>query len=239
MNDAAGMRGADGVGNLNRELEQGVDVDAAALDARLQRLAFEPFHGDERRPLVASDFVDGADVRVGQRRGGARLAQQPILAFARRRRTGPQELQGDMAAEGRVLGEVDDTHPAGAELVDYAIVGDFLTDPQIQRSTAASRTPAAVRMACRISVGMALSIVRDATTVPARLTAAADASRRRSDRSLRRRSRCRRVVVQHHRGVDRVAGACAARADQQRLGPIGVSRGGSVIRGLPSHDGTC
>src|SRR4029453_6438873 len=60
--------------------------------------------------------------------GGLCLALETL---ARRRivevRLG-QDLQRDLAAQADVLGLVDDTHPASAELIDDAVVRDGLAD---------------------------------------------------------------------------------------------------------------
>ena len=39
-----------------------------------------------------------------------------------------QKLQGDKSSKREVFGFVDDTHPAAAQLLDNAIVGDRLAD---------------------------------------------------------------------------------------------------------------
>ena len=43
-----------------------------------------------------------------------------------------QELEGDEAVQPSVLGLVDDTHAAAAQLLDDAVVGDGLADHQGQ-----------------------------------------------------------------------------------------------------------
>ena len=53
---------------------------------RRQRLAFEVFHHQEVDALVAADVVQGADVRMVQRRDGARLALEAGRVTPDRRR---------------------------------------------------------------------------------------------------------------------------------------------------------
>ena len=77
---------------------------------------------------MLADFVDGADVGMVERGGGAGLA---LEALERARVAGQvcrEEFQRDEAAEFRVLGFVDDTHPATAEPFDDAVVRDGLAD---------------------------------------------------------------------------------------------------------------
>ena len=79
-------------------------------------------------PSCFADFVDGADVGMIQSGRRSRLAPE---AFQRLRIFGQlvgQELQGDEAAELSVLGLVDHTHPAAAELLDDAVVRNGLAD---------------------------------------------------------------------------------------------------------------
>ena len=64
---------------------------------------------------VLLERVDGRDARVRERRGRARLAVQP--GAGRSASVPPrQRLEGDVAAEPRVVGEIDDAHAAAADL---------------------------------------------------------------------------------------------------------------------------
>ena len=79
-------------------------------------------------PSCFADFVDGADVGMVQRGGGPRLAAKAFQGLRVLGHIVGQELQGDEAAEFSVLGLVDHTHPAAAELLDDAVVRDGLAD---------------------------------------------------------------------------------------------------------------
>src|SRR5262249_44568329 len=70
----------------------------------------------ERLPVVLLDGVHGADARMAQGRGGARLALEPLEHRSVLRERGGQELDGDVAPEPRVLGLVDHAHATRAEL---------------------------------------------------------------------------------------------------------------------------
>ena len=77
---------------------------------------------------AVANLVDGADVGMVQGGGGAGLT---LEALERLRVLGyfvGQKLEGDKAAELDVLGFVDHTHPAAAELLDNAVVRDGLAD---------------------------------------------------------------------------------------------------------------
>jgi hypothetical protein len=65
---------------------------------------------------VLADIEDGEDVRVVQRRGGAGLAGEAGQGLRVGGELRGEDFEGDLAAEQRVGGEVDVTHPAGADL---------------------------------------------------------------------------------------------------------------------------
>ena len=60
------------------ELEQVVERQRPARDARLERLALEQLHHHELLAVVLADVVQRADVRMAQRRDDARFAQEAI-----------------------------------------------------------------------------------------------------------------------------------------------------------------
>ena len=100
-----------------------------ALEPRLQRLAVDERHRDERAPVrQLLDVVNRADVGVIERGRGAGFGNEAppgVLVPHQLRR---QELQRDEPAEPQVLGLVDDAHAARANLGEDAIVGDRLAD---------------------------------------------------------------------------------------------------------------
>ena len=115
------------------EIEQLVERQRPAADAGASSvLAVEQLHDDERLALVLADVVDRADVRMVQRRGGARLALEALERLRVARQLARQELERDLAAEARVLGAVDDTHAAAAEPVEDAVVGEDLIDQRLR-----------------------------------------------------------------------------------------------------------
>ena len=137
VDDAAGMRGVEGVGDLDPELEHAVERQRPARDLVLQRAAVEQFHDDELLALVLADVVDRADVRVVERRGDARLAAEPFERLGVGGEIGGQELQRDLAAETNVLGAVDHAHAAGAEPLEDLVMADDGTNHGRRNCTAA------------------------------------------------------------------------------------------------------
>jgi hypothetical protein len=118
---------ASSVGDLNREVEGFAGRKSAARDALGQRPAFHELHHQVRLALVLAHVVDGTNVGMVQRRGRARFALEALL---RGRVGGPlrrQELDGDDAAQSRVLGLVHHAHAARAQLLENPVVRDCRT----------------------------------------------------------------------------------------------------------------
>ena len=92
-----------------------------ARKALPERFSLEPFHRDERPAIVIGDFVNGADVRMIERRRGTCLATEAVDGELR-----GQEFQRDFASEREVLREIHQAHAAAAEQRLDAIVADGL-----------------------------------------------------------------------------------------------------------------
>jgi len=74
MNDAFGVRGVDRVGNFDSQRQCRFDLHWLSANAMLQRESVQKFHGDESFAVCVINLVDGADVRMIQRRGGPGFA---------------------------------------------------------------------------------------------------------------------------------------------------------------------
>ena len=99
-----------------------------ARDAMLQRHAVQKLHGDEGLAVLLADVVDGADVGMIQRGSGPGFAAEAVQGLRVAGDLVGQELEGDEAMQPRVLGLVDHTHTAAAELFHDAVVRDGLVD---------------------------------------------------------------------------------------------------------------
>src|ERR1700704_1705516 len=96
----------------------------------LQGHAVEKLHHDEGLAFTLADFVDGTDVGMIQGRRGTSFSAEPFERLWVSGNIFRKELQGDEATKLRVLGLVDDTHPAAAQLLDDAVVRDGLADQE-------------------------------------------------------------------------------------------------------------
>src|SRR5262245_338876 len=115
MDDALRMRRLERVGKLDADLDDVADLERPLVDAIAEVLALERLHDDEGCPLVLADIEDGADSRMAQRAGGARLDPKAIERLTILDGVGGEKLQRDLAAEPLVLGEIDDAHAARTE----------------------------------------------------------------------------------------------------------------------------
>jgi hypothetical protein len=98
-----------------------------------QRGAVQELHGNERFPVLFADVVNRADVGVIQGGGGlgfATKAGQCVLILRYMLR---QKCKGYETVEARVLGFVDNAHPAATKLLDDAVMREMVW-PTIART---------------------------------------------------------------------------------------------------------
>src|SRR3984893_10714528 len=77
---------------------------------------------------MLADLVDGADVRMVQGRSCTGFAPETLQSLRILRDIIGQELEGDKATKLGVLGFIDNTHAATAQLLDDAVMRDGLPD---------------------------------------------------------------------------------------------------------------
>src|SRR6266480_5283012 len=92
----------------------------------LQRCTIQILHCDERSAVFLAYIMNGADVWMVQRRRRLRFALETGECLRVSGNLLRQELQRNEAMQPCILGFVDDTHPAVAELFEDAIVRDGL-----------------------------------------------------------------------------------------------------------------
>src|SRR5580698_10206226 len=94
----------------------------------LQRLTIQKLHSDESPAFVFANLVNGADIRVVQRRSSLRLALEAFQGLMVSGYLVRQEFQSHKTMEACVFGSVDHAHPTAAELFDNSVVRDGLAD---------------------------------------------------------------------------------------------------------------
>ena len=114
------------------DVEQAVERQRIVRDAAIERLAVEQLHRDEVLAVRFFDRVDRADVRMIERARRPRLALEPLERRPVARQLRRQELQRDASSELRVLGLIDDAHPAAAESTGDGVVENGFSDQDLE-----------------------------------------------------------------------------------------------------------
>ena len=117
MNNAFAVGRVERVGNLDGQTEQKVGFEGFSGDPMLERQPVQKLHNDEWLAILLSDFINGADVGMVKGGCGLRLALEARQCLSILGDLVGQKLQGDEAAQSYILGLVDDTHPAAADLL--------------------------------------------------------------------------------------------------------------------------
>ncbi len=87
------------VGDLFAVADHDIGRQAGLADDFRKRLAIEKFHHDVVAAFGFADVVDGADVGMIERGGGAGLADQQAARGIVREQLGGQDFEGDVATE--------------------------------------------------------------------------------------------------------------------------------------------
>ena len=123
VDDAAGVGRGEGVADLqDHRAEPGPRERAAAREQGREVLAVEQLHRHVGEALGGEADVDDVDdVGVSHQRGGAGLLQEATDDVGLHGLVGVEDLDGELAADGDVLGEVDGGHAAVAEVLEDAV----------------------------------------------------------------------------------------------------------------------
>ena len=97
----------------------------------LEGFAFQILHGNEAPSILLANFVDGADVRMVQRRCCASLTAKAFESLCVPRQIIRQEFQRDEAAQFAVFRLIHHAHPAASEFLKDAVVGNGLADERV------------------------------------------------------------------------------------------------------------
>ena len=110
-------------------------------EAGLQAAALEQLHRDERLALALVDFENGADIRMVERRGQARLPLESQDRLGVSGKRGLQELERHRSRQPRILRLVDDAHAAAAKDADHIKVRDVAADHDVTVARVEWRCP--------------------------------------------------------------------------------------------------
>ena len=139
VNDAAAMRGAERIGQLHADVEQRDRPAGGRVGNHLVECAsLEQLADQKRLSVVLAGVVNGADVRVRDERGEARLAVEAIDRAGSGYLLRPQQLDGDFALEPQVACAIDLASRRRGRSAGGARSGRFARDRQ---STVAGAQP--------------------------------------------------------------------------------------------------
>ena len=112
MNDTLRMSRVESVRNLESYINNVGSGERVTFDSGGKVFAIHELHGDEMDAVRLANLVDVSDVRVVDGRGGFRFAHETRTAFLVLGELRRKDLESDLAAELRILGQIDIAHPA-------------------------------------------------------------------------------------------------------------------------------
>ena len=121
MHDPAIVGGREAARQLPRPFERFSRRHGATVEPLAKRLAFEQLHDGMRDAVGGADVVERKDVGMVDRRNRARFALEACERVRVGGESTRQNLDGDVAAEPRVVGSVHLSHAAGANRRDNLV----------------------------------------------------------------------------------------------------------------------
>jgi hypothetical protein len=152
VDDALGMSGSEGGGDLRRVAECVADREPPAPNPLSKRLPLDQLHGDEIDSFDGVDFVDHHHVRMVDSAGRSGLAQKPRPPLGIRGKRGWQKPQRHTPFQSQVGRFVDDAHPAFTQLLGEAEVTKDTPDLRGRISHEYGRNPGAATRQASIRV---------------------------------------------------------------------------------------
>ena len=132
VHEPALMGGVEGVGHLVEQGEGPAGLELSLLGEQAPQVApLDVAHGDVEQALDLSRLVDRRDAGVVDRGGELGLPQEALTETLVPGEIGGEQLQGDLALEAQILGQVDVAHPAPAEQGLDPVAGQLGTDAGI------------------------------------------------------------------------------------------------------------
>jgi hypothetical protein len=127
VNDTDIMSHSQCITDLPRKLQRSLYRQRVGCDQFGERTPLDALHDNEILAVGIFDGVDGDNIGVRQAGCGLSLAQQSGPRLGTMLQAGRKELDGDVAVEPGVVGEIHLTHTTLAKLVANSIVEDLFT----------------------------------------------------------------------------------------------------------------
>src|SRR5580704_1959281 len=122
VDDAFTVSGIQRIGNLNGQPQLDIGFDRFSCDAMLKGHAFKKLHDEEGTTILLADVIDGADIGVIERGGGAGFAAKAFEYLLVPGQVFGEKLERNKAAQARVLRPVNHAHSTTAKLLHNAVV---------------------------------------------------------------------------------------------------------------------
>lgn len=126
MDEAAGVGGSEGVGDLGSYVEKLGDLERPAVKTLAEGLPFEQFHGQVGASPPFADVVKAADVGVFEDGGGAGFAAEALDEFGVAGKFREEHFESYLAPETFVHDAVDFGHATRADTAEDTIRADGL-----------------------------------------------------------------------------------------------------------------
>ena len=131
MYEVARMGRVQGARHLRDDADRIRRIQTAALQALLEVTPLDIAHGDEENVLGRPGLVDRDDVRMVDRRGQLRLAQEPVTERLVPGEAHSQQLESDPPLQPQILGQIDDAHATPAQQRLDPVAGKLGADPRV------------------------------------------------------------------------------------------------------------
>ncbi len=132
VNDPLLVRRIQRVGDLDRHVEQRLNLERLPLDQVPEGLPFQQLHGNEWLAFVLADLVDRADVGMVEGRGSLCLPLEPFQCLVIFGKFPRQELERHEAMELHVFSFVHHAHAPGTKLFEDAVVGNGFAEHGVE-----------------------------------------------------------------------------------------------------------
>ena len=125
MNNSLRVGSVQSIGHFDRDIQE-FHLHRPDGNVVLEGFAFQIFHGDIGSSIFLANVVNRADIGMIQCRRGLRLALETAECLRIAGDLVGEKFQGDEAVQARILGLVNDPHPAAAQFLQDAVVRDRL-----------------------------------------------------------------------------------------------------------------
>src|SRR5262249_42672108 len=140
MDEAACVRCVKRARELRDERERASCLErAVATKKRTKVGAGDVAHRDVEQAVELTGLVDRDDVRMLQRRGELRLAEETLAESVVLAELRCEELQRDLSLQTKIVGAVDDAHPAPTENALQVVLAEPRSDAVLSQNRHGSR----------------------------------------------------------------------------------------------------